>query len=107
MKKCPYCAEEIQDEAIKCRFCGEVLDKAAKKRADYHWAVGRLGCAALVILLPVFWMTLGDDDGPSPSRGGDSARTGAPMRSQDPVDVTVEDVRRVPLLGEAPVPQNG
>jgi phage shock protein PspC (stress-responsive transcriptional regulator) len=40
MKRCPYCAEEIRDEAVKCRHCGSMLDGSVLTQS---WTRSRRG----------------------------------------------------------------
>jgi phage shock protein C len=42
MKQCPYCAESIQDAAVKCRYCGSFLDGSALSRAWYRVRRGKM-----------------------------------------------------------------
>ena len=36
LKRCPFCAEEIHFEAIKCKHCGESLDKSPPSKIIEH-----------------------------------------------------------------------
>lgn len=41
MKDCPYCAEPIQDSAVKCRYCGSTLLASALQREWYRSPHGK------------------------------------------------------------------
>lgn len=67
MKRCPFCAESIQDEAIFCRFCGKKIPRTQAERRNKNQTSANITLLVIMgiafVVLVIYFTTIGPEIG--------------------------------------------
>ena len=113
MRACPYCAEQIQDAAILCRFCGRDVPTVAEQTAALAASKPRLptrrysiderikrpAAPAEAKRRPSLWAKIGGAMAPSELRPGRRRQRETMVREYANVRKYQEDVDRLVRVG--------
>jgi phage FluMu protein Com len=101
MKKCPSCAEIIQTEAKRCRFCGQEFSTTEIHESQRRESHAKLWRAApiFVVVLALIWMC--SSPNPSTRTSSDAVASVDPK----PCDDLLAKAERSGLIKERPSPE--
>lgn len=101
MKKCPYCAEEIQDAAIVCRYCGRDLQAPSKLAPKGEKSPSKKNNSIWLGALIIFLIICGIIRGPA-EKGANE--TGTSTRFAEGANSSVVIITYTPLATNTPKP---